>query len=335
MLFRLSYILFNAPNFINKLYGIRRLDITKYNIPNYLNKNFHNTKLFLGKNDNDRYDDIFNFELNEKKKKKKKEKNSSPDIIKTFCYENQPELENTTKDIIPKKFGNLKKDYIPKTENQILYKKSLNDKNINLLFCTGPAGSGKTLFACVYAIELLKKNIAKKIVITRPMITIEEDMGYLPGDIKNKMHPWTIPIFDVFEEYYTKSEINTLIQENIIEIAPLGFMQGRTFKNAVVIADEMQNSTPLQMFMLATRIGNESKMIITGDLMQTKNTQNGLNDIITKINDKYKFNEDHMIDDGINIVKMGNSDIQRHKIVYLITNLYGGDLNGNTPYNAN
>ena len=311
MLFKLSYILFGTTQFINKLYGHKKVGFVKYNINNYLNKNYHSTSLFLGKKNNEYYDDVFNPEIsiekiNEEKIKKNKEK------------------INTKKSLI------FKNSYIPKTENQKLYKKSLNDKNINLLFCTGPAGSGKTLFACVYAIELLKKNIAKKIVITRPMITIEEDMGYLPGDIKNKMHPWTIPIFDVFEEYYTKSEINTLIQENVIEIAPLGFMQGRTFKNAVVIADEMQNSTPLQMFMLATRIGDESKMIITGDLMQTKNTHNGLNDIITKLNDKYKFNEEHMIDDGINIIKMGNSDIQRHKIVYLITNLYGGDLSGNT-----
>jgi phosphate starvation-inducible PhoH-like protein len=122
--------------------------------------------------------------------------------------------------------------YNPKTPNQKEYKKSLYDKNIDLLFCTGSAGTGKTLFACNYAIDILKKKEINKIIITRPTVSIEENIGFLPGDIKAKMHPFTIPIFDIFTEYYTKKELDIMIHENIIEIAPLCYMQGRTFKNS-------------------------------------------------------------------------------------------------------
>jgi phosphate starvation-inducible PhoH-like protein len=212
--------------------------------------------------------------------------------------------------------------YQPKTTNQEEYKKALLNNNIHLLFCLGPAGSGKTLFACQHAIQSLKKSKINKIIITRPTITIEEDIGFLPGNIVNKMHPWTIPIFDIFEEFYTKKEITNLVSENIIEIAPLGYMQGRTFKNSIIIADEMQNSTPNQMFMLLTRIGNNSKMILTGDLMQTNNPNNGLIDIIKKLNYKYYPMKESLIKDGIQVISLTHSDIQRHDIVSKITTLY-------------
>jgi phosphate starvation-inducible PhoH-like protein len=146
-------------------------------------------------------------------------------------------------------------------------------------------------------------------------------MGFLPGDIKAKMHPYIIPIFDIFEEYYSKKDINKLIGENIIEIAPLGFMQGRTFKNSIIIADEMQNSTPNQMFMLLTRIGHNSKMIITGDPMQTTNRNNGMNDIINKLYNSY-HDKKEMNDNGIDIINLESIDIQRSNIVSVIEKLY-------------
>ena len=213
-------------------------------------------------------------------------------------------------------------NYKPKTSNQKEYKNSLYDENIKLLFCLGPAGSGKTLFACQYAIDMFKKKNVDKIIITRPTIAIEEDMGFLPGDIREKMFPWTIPIFDIFQEYYTKKDIDILVNENKIEIAPLGFMQGRTFKNSVIIADEMQNSTPNQMFMFLTRLGDNSKMIVTGDLMQTSNKKNGLNDIINKLNDNHNKKDDGLVNSGINIIKLTSVDIQRHPIVAKITDIY-------------
>lgn len=209
-------------------------------------------------------------------------------------------------------------DYVPNTNNQINYVKSLKNPNIDLLFCLGPAGTGKTLFACKHAIQELKSNKKSKIIITRPTVSIEEDMGFLPGNINQKMYPWTIPIFDIFEEYYSKIEIKKLLLENIIEIAPLGYMQGRTFKNSIIIADEMQNSSPSQMFMLLTRIGDNSKMIITGDLIQTTNELNGLNDIIKKIN----YDDIELNKKKIDIIKMQNFDIKRHEIVKTIYELY-------------
>ena len=252
---------------------------------------------------------------------------SCKNIIQLYSkkkIESDFKLKKTNKKKIDKLEDELIKpkiEYRPKTINQKEYDQSLKNIYIDLLFCNGPAGTGKTLFACQYAIQSLYKKNIDKIIITRPTIAIEEDMGFLPGDIKAKMHPYTIPIFDIFEEYYTKKEINKLINDNIIEIAPLGFMQGRTFKNSIIIADEMQNSTPNQMFMLLTRIGDKSKMIITGDPMQTTNKYNGLNDIITKLGNNYNDRKE-MIDNGIDIINLENIDIQRSNIVSIVEKIY-------------
>jgi len=175
--------------------------------------------------------------------------------------------------------------YIPKNENQQKYVNYLNNNTVNIVVAVGPAGTGKTMFACLRAIEILKNKKLNKIVLTRPIIAVEEEeLGFLPGNMVKKMDPWTRPILDIFMEFYSKTEIENMINNNIIEIAPLAYMRGRTFKNALVIADEMQNSTPNQMFMLTTRLGINSKLVITGDLKQTDRAKenNGLLDLIDK-----------------------------------------------------
>ena len=152
-------------------------------------------------------------------------------------------------------FQSHKKDVkiLPRNRNQETYMLKLQDPQKDIVFGIGPAGTGKTLLAVQVAVKLFRNSIIDKIVVTRPAISVDEDLGFLPGTMEQKMAPWTMPIFDVFREYYTQFEIQNMINENIIEIAPLAYMRGRTFKNAFIVADEMQNATASQMKMLLTR----------------------------------------------------------------------------------
>jgi phosphate starvation-inducible PhoH-like protein len=233
-------------------------------------------------------------------------------------------------------FLNMKKDgidvkslsrfYKPKTENQEQYVKYLEDKSIKILFTVGPAGTGKTMLACNQAIKELKSGAVDKIVLTRPVIPVEEEeIGFLPGNINKKMDPWTRPIFDIFYEFYQKKDIESMLHNNVIEISPLAFMRGRTFKNAFIIADEMQNSSPNQMMMLTTRIGDGSKMVITGDLKQSdRDINSGLSDFIKKY-DKYnnyliKTGNDTQY--GIKLVELTSDDIERSKVIKRLLDIY-------------
>ena len=236
-----------------------------------------------------------------------------------------------------------------KTYNQEKYLKYLKDTAIKILFVVGPAGTGKTYMACSEAITLLKFGLINKIIITRPVVPVEEDIGFLPGNLIKKMDPWTKPIIDVFEEKYSKQEIEKLINNNIIEISPLAYMRGRTFKNAFIIADEMQNSSPNQMLMLTTRIGENSKMIITGDIKQTdKPNASGLNDFLQKFYEyRNKYIKNLYIKDnttnlnnythnfiktiGIQVIELDNKDIQRSPVVGKILEIYN-DKNTYVPY---
>jgi phosphate starvation-inducible protein PhoH and related proteins len=222
--------------------------------------------------------------------------------------------------------------YNPRTHNQKEYVNALNNPDNKLIIGTGPAGSGKTLFACIHAMQELKRDNIEKIIITRPIVTVEEDLGYLPGKLNNKMEPWTRPIFDIFAEYYDHRSIQTMVQSNVIEIAPLAYMRGRTFKNAIVIADEMQNSSPNQMFMTATRLGYNSQLIVTGDLNQSdRQENNGLRDIIEKISraksqsqtqTQTQTNTSQPQNSNIEMIQFNNTDIQRSPIVSRIIDIY-------------
>jgi len=203
----------------------------------------------------------------------------------------------------------------PRTENQKNYVKYLNLEKDYIISVIGPAGTGKTLFACNRAIDCLKKKTINKIVITRPAISVEEELGFLPGNLEKKMAPWTRPLFDIFLESFSRTDLNNMINNNVIEISPLGFMRGRTFKDSFIIADEMQNSSPNQMLMLLTRIGMNSKMVITGDLEQSDRMENnGLKDFITRLKCKTPEN--------FYLVEMEDKDVQRSHLVNEVLNLY-------------
>ena len=192
----------------------------------------------------------------------------------------------------------------------------LENPNKHITFATGPAGTGKTLLSTLYAIKSLKEGTARKIVITRPAVSVDEQHGFLPGTLVEKMSPWTRPMFDIFEEYYNSSEIGHMIKENIIEIAPLAYMRGRTFKHSVIIADEMQNATDNQMKMLLTRIGDCSKLIVTGDLDQHDRgyQDNGLK----KFTDRLAKKNSNMI----GAVEFSKSEVERHPVVTEVLSLY-------------
>ena len=211
----------------------------------------------------------------------------------------------------------IKYNYKPRSENQQTYVDYLNDPNISVVFGIGPAGCGKTLFACISAINSLKRGDISKIILTRPIVSVQEELGFLPGDIATKMDPWLKPLFDIFLENYTQKELDKMIGDGVIEISPLGFMRGRTFKETFVICDELQNSTPNQMLMLLTRAGNGCKMVITGDLNQSDlMVKNGLSDFM----EKYKTRtEDYS---NIRLIEMTSKDVERSLVVKNILDLY-------------
>jgi len=214
--------------------------------------------------------------------------------------------------------------YKPRTPNQEEYVKHLSDLSIPIVLGIGPAGSGKTLFACNQAVLALKERTVDKIILTRPVVPVEEDIGFLPGSMINKMDPWTRPIFDILLEFYAQKDIDGMLHSGVLEISPLGYMRGRTFKNAFIIADEMQNSSPNQMLMMTTRIGHKSKMVITGDLKQSdKGPDNGLADLMRKLTSYTQYCEaNNKTEPNIKMVLMKGQDIQRSPIVSTLLDIY-------------
>jgi len=205
---------------------------------------------------------------------------------------------------------------IPRNVNQESYLLKLLDPAKDIVFGIGPAGTGKTLIAVQVAIKMFKERQVNKIVVTRPVVSVDEDIGFLPGSLEEKMAPWTIPIFDVFKLYFTTADIHNMLYEGIIEISPLAFMRGRTFHNSYIVADEMQNASINQMKMLLTRIGSRSKLAITGDLAQTdRPNDNGLSDFILKLNQTNA--------NCIDVGSFAKEDVLRHKAVKEVLDIYG------------
>ena len=205
---------------------------------------------------------------------------------------------------------------VPKTLSQDKLVADIQDTNKDIVLSVGPAGTGKTYLATKSAIKAFVSKEVSKIVITRPAVSVDEQHGFLPGNLVEKMAPWTRPIFDVFEEHYNLKEIEYMIEMGKIEVAPLAYMRGRTFKHTFIIADEMQNATPSQFKMLMTRIGEGSKMIVTGDLEQHDRgfEKNGLKDFCMRIKDSDSSR--------ISLIEFDKRDIKRHPVIEDVLNLY-------------
>jgi phosphate starvation-inducible protein PhoH and related proteins len=206
---------------------------------------------------------------------------------------------------------------VPRTRNQERLVLALQNVDTSIVVTVGPAGTGKTYLAMVAAVKALKEGAIERIVMTRPAVGVEgEQHGFLPGNLVAKMEPWTRPLLDVMREYYRPQDIAAMIEDQVIEIAPLAFMRGRTFKNSWIIADEMQNATPAQVKMLMTRIGQDSKIIITGDVEQADRNRgdNGLMDLCERL-------EQNTVN-GITVCKLETRDVQRHKIIGDVLKLY-------------
>lgn len=226
--------------------------------------------------------------------------------------------KNTASIISFKDHSTHKKDTVkilPRNRSQEQYLLKLLDPSKNIVFAIGPAGTGKTLLAVQTAVKEFKEGSVEKIIVTRPAVSVDEDLGFLPGTLEEKMAPWTRPIFDVLREYFFAGEIENMIKEGIIEISPLAYMRGRTFKDAYIIADEMQNATTNQMKMLLTRLGEGSKMVVTGDLAQADRLQdNGLVDFVNKLEETPS--------ERLDIVKFKSGDIERHAAVGEVLKVY-------------
>ena len=185
----------------------------------------------------------------------------------------------------------------------------------DIVFALGPAGTGKTYLAVMFALKYLKTYKARRIVLVRPIVEAGEKLGFLPGDLKEKIDPYLLPIYDALYEAIGKETVTKMIEKGTIEVAPLAYMRGRTLDNAIVILDEAQNATLTQMKMFLTRLGLNSKMIVTGDITQIDLPNKSYSGLIeaTSLLDDVK---------GIKIIKFERNDVMRHPLVFKIIERY-------------
>ncbi len=201
----------------------------------------------------------------------------------------------------------------PRSENQQKLIEAY--QNNDMIFAVGPAGTGKTYLSIALAVKALKEKTAKKIILSRPAVEAGEKLGFLPGDMKDKIDPYLQPLYDALEDMIPQVKLQDMMEKHVIQIAPLAFMRGRTLSDAIVILDEAQNTTPAQIRMFLTRMGWNTKMIITGDMTQIDlphSQKSGLIEALHILNNV----------EGIGVVNLNGKDIVRHKLVTRIVNAY-------------
>ena len=237
-----------------------------------------------------------------------------------------------TKDDIPEGvivFSMSGRPIKPRSENQQRLVEAYNDND--MVFAVGPAGTGKTYLSIALAVKALKEKTAKKIILSRPAVEAGEKLGFLPGDMKDKIDPYLQPLYDALEDMIPQVKLQDMMEKHVIQIAPLAFMRGRTLNDAVVILDEAQNTTPAQIRMFLTRMGWNTKMIITGDMTQIDlphSQKSGLIEALHILNNV----------EGIGVVNLDSRDIVRHKLVTKIVNAYENfdkERNSNESINKN
>jgi len=209
---------------------------------------------------------------------------------------------------------------VPRTSGQKNYVGMVNNNDI--VFSVGPAGTGKTFIAVAFAVAALENHDVTRIILCRPAVEAGESLGFLPGDLRDKVDPYLTPLYDALNEMVPNNKLKLILNKNIIEVIPLAYMRGRTLNNAFLILDEAQNSTLMQMKMFLTRLGVNSKAIITGDITQIdlpKNSDSGLIDVLNVLKGV----------DGIGFVELNENDVVRHKLVRDIIKAYDKANGGN------
>lgn len=260
-------------------------------------------------------------EQEKKERKERKKDKKSADGYTKQNYDNFAYLSPKERTAFEKKFT------VPKNAHQEIYCKLLKTKSKKIVIANGPAGTGKTLFATEFGVRYFLTNTYEKLIFTRPSVSVDEELGFLPGTLEEKMAPWVRPIYDVLYNFLSPKEVQQLMEEKVIEIAPLGYMRGRTFKNAWIVADEMQNSTISQMKMLLTRLGENSRLVVTGDLQQFDRSfeNNGLDDFLRKLNYRQLQQEEVEVEEkksSIVSFEFRKDDIQREEVVKEVLDIY-------------
>ena len=236
----------------------------------------------------------------------------SGDNVKEYLDEDEQSVE-LTKEESTLVYGTRGIKIAPKTVNQKKLVEAVNKHD--LVFATGPAGTGKTYVSVALAVQALKERQVKKIIITRPAVEAGENLGFLPGDLKEKIDPYLRPIYDALFDMIQSEKLRHYMDTGVVEIAPLAYMRGRTLNNAFILLDEAQNTTPMQMKMFLTRIGPDSKVIVTGDSSQVdlpKKQKSGLIDAVKILHDVK----------GIGIIRLDEKDVVRHRLVKEIIKAY-------------